>query len=258
MPRLLIVNADDYGISPGVSEGILRAAEAGIVTSTTVMANLVTGHELRQLQDSGLPCGCHLNLSCGPPTDKFPAGLLDKRGRFDKQLSLNPKTWADSGSVDAAEEEWVTQIIYLRGAGLELTHLDSHHHVHLLEPLFPIALHLAGAFELGLRVRAEHLAQARGAGIRHPGVLIESYFGNNNIGREDLLALLEATSADAVELMCHPGYVDDTLRSRSGYLREREHELEVLADPELKSRVEQMGWRLGGYGDLAQTNADAT
>lgn len=257
MSRLLIVNADDYGISPGVSEGILRAAETGIVSSTTVMANLVTGEELRNLQQSGLPCGCHLNLSLGPPTDKFPPELLDERGRFSKQLSLNAATWEDSRAIDAAEEEWITQIVYLRGAGMQLTHLDSHHHVHMLEPLFPIALHLARAFDLGLRVRSGQLADACASGVRCPGEFVEGYFGNNNIGSEDLLALA-ATKADTVEVMCHPGVADDTLSARSGYVSERERELEVLADPGLKSRVEEMGWRLGGYADLAQTNADAT
>ena len=73
MPTL-IFNADDYGLSPAVSRGILTA-DRGVVRSTTVMANFVTDDEARALIDSGMGCGAHLNISSGVPLTDYPAAL---------------------------------------------------------------------------------------------------------------------------------------------------------------------------------------
>src|SRR4030095_8186486 len=66
--RTLIVTADDFGLTAGVSRGILEAGARGIVTSTTVMVNRPIDPELiARLEASGLGAGLHLNLTLGTP-----------------------------------------------------------------------------------------------------------------------------------------------------------------------------------------------
>ena len=261
--RNLIFNADDYGLSPAVSAGIRRAMQDGAVRSTTVMANFTTGEELEALKallaadvagaaPRGLTAGCHLNLSAGPPlTADYPAELLrdgpDGRRWLDKQRALNPATWNDRDLVVFAAVEWAAQLALLRESGLPLSHLDSHHHIHLQPVLFPIALDLAQQHGLALRVRREFRSLARSSEVACPDTLLEGYFGENMIGREALLALLDAATGETVEVMCHPGQVDDLLRQRSGYVAEREAELAVLGDPALVEELTACGWRLQGF-----------
>src|SRR5207244_5428601 len=83
--RSLIVNADDYGLTAGVSRGIIDAHRRGIVTSTTLLVNRPVDPALIEaLQSSGLGVGLHMNLTLGPPVApaKRVASLLDGEGRF--------------------------------------------------------------------------------------------------------------------------------------------------------------------------------
>jgi predicted glycoside hydrolase/deacetylase ChbG (UPF0249 family) len=246
-PRRLIFNADDYGLSPSISAGIL-AASAGVVRSTTVMANWVTEIEAEALRDSGLSTGAHLTLSGGAPlSPNYPEELLLSDGRFDKAKALDPATWELTANREAAVREWWAQLDRLEALNLSIDHLDSHHHTHMLAPLFPSALDLALARRLGLRVRPQHYGAAWAAGVQAPEFLIESFFGYNSIDRQKLLASLETAPGSVVEVMCHPGTVDMLLYERTSYQEEREAELAVLGDPSLAEEFESRGWMISGY-----------
>jgi predicted glycoside hydrolase/deacetylase ChbG (UPF0249 family) len=245
--RTLIFNADDYGLSPAVSSGI-REAQRGVVRSTTVMANIVTPEEAHALKDSGIGAGLHLNLSCGRPlSPDYPEALLKDNGCFDKALALTASTWQIAQHLAAAQAEWQAQLDRADELGLTLTHLDSHHHAHLMSTLFAAALALAAQRGLALRCRAAHVPWARNSGVRCPDTLVEGFFGVGNISQERLLALLDCATGQTVEVMCHPGRVDCELVQRSGYVTQREAELAVLGDAELRLRLEDAGWRIGGY-----------
>jgi predicted glycoside hydrolase/deacetylase ChbG (UPF0249 family) len=263
MKRGLIFNADDYGLSPAVSSGIRQAMASGAVRSTTVMANFCSGEELAALRallvddaaaavPRGLTAGCHLNLSAGRPlTADYPAQLLrpgpDGGPWLDKARALSPATWVDRDLVVFAAVEWAAQLALLRESGLPLTHLDSHHHVHLLPALFPVALDLAQQHGLALRVRREYRSLARASEVACPDALLEGYFGQGHIAAGDLLTMLHGADGEVVEVMCHPGMVDELLRQRSGYVGERQTELEVLTDPGVLAALEAQGWQLRGY-----------
>ena len=80
--RYVIVNADDFGLSAGVTEGILRAHREGIVTSTTILANMPAAEEaVRRLAEApGLGVGVHLNVSQGPVLSAQGEALADEDG----------------------------------------------------------------------------------------------------------------------------------------------------------------------------------
>ncbi|MCB1221801.1 MAG: ChbG/HpnK family deacetylase [Planctomycetales bacterium] len=243
----IVFNADDYGLTAGVSRGILQASE-GVVQSTTVMANLVSEPDLQNLMATSMTAGIHLNLSLGRPlSDNYPAQLLDGEGRFLKSLALDEDTWRDVELRRAVAMEWTAQFELLKRRNLEISHIDSHHHTHMLGPLFPMALEMAVGFGLPLRCRSEYRGLAEPAGVAGPEVLIEGYFGTGNISRDSLLGMLEVFRGRHVEVMCHPGCVDDELRVISSYVDERGEELSVLGDPALRRQLEEDGWTVSGY-----------
>lgn len=251
--RRLIFNADDYGLSPAVSAGI-RETRHGVLRSTTVMANVVNQADLSALAASGLGCGVHLNLSFGPPMSAgYPQQLMDNNA-FCKHTALNGECWADSANRDAAWEEWVAQTQALIDAGIRIDHADSHHHVHLQPQLFPLALRIAEHFGLALRASNEQQREmAACRSVPTPDALVLDFYGNsgnNCISRASLLAALGEVSGGVVEVMCHPGRVDDLLRQRSSYVEEREQELATLMGTGLFAELERNGWQVADYAVL--------
>jgi predicted glycoside hydrolase/deacetylase ChbG (UPF0249 family) len=245
----LIFNADDYGLSSGVSRGILDAG-SGVVRSTTVMANYVTPEDAQFLKQSGMACGAHLNISSGTPLTRYPAQLLKDDGSFDKQKALDAWTWESEELRTAVLVEWSAQLGRLYEFGLTVGHLDSHHHTHMVGYLFAEAARFAQDNSLPLRSRHMMRGYLRDVGVRCPDDLIESYFGRGNVSHEALLRSLSQAQGEIIEVMCHPGYIDDDLRARSGYLEEREEEREILSDPTLVETLRNLGWELGTYSIL--------
>jgi len=150
-PRVkrLIVNADDFGWSGAVTGGIIRAHREGLVTSTTLMANLEGAAEAlaRARQEApGLAVGLHLNLTEGRPL--APPGevatLLDREGRLMPSLAtLYRRLRLSGGARRAAARELEAQVRWALDHGLRPSHLDSHKHVHQVPPLLPLVIDLA-------------------------------------------------------------------------------------------------------------------
>jgi predicted glycoside hydrolase/deacetylase ChbG (UPF0249 family) len=134
--RWLIVNADAFGLTPGVDRGITQAVAAGSVTSVSVMANLADLDAVATLaaDHPGLSLGAHLNLTTGRPlrpARELPS-LVDGSGEFLPLATLTRRALA--GRVSGAEvvRELGAQLARLARHGVAVDHLDSHEHVHLL------------------------------------------------------------------------------------------------------------------------------
>jgi len=135
----VIVNADDFGGSARINSAIAQAIRDGVVTSTTLMANGPAFDEavatMKALPQASV--GVHLNLTqfmpVGDPRPLEP--LLSSTGAFAKE-GVYRVTW-NVPLIRAVRQEWAAQIQRVRDAGLEVTHLDSHHHVHTLPGTFP-------------------------------------------------------------------------------------------------------------------------
>ena len=249
--RALIVNADDFNLTAGVSRGIAEAHRAGIVTSTTVMVNLPglrdnLGH-IRDLPRLGL--GLHLNLTLGTPVSPAETvrSLLDPDGRFVR----DPARQLKSADPDEIAREWDAQLqAFVTAAGRPPTHLDTHHNLHAHPPASDIALGLAKRLRVPLRpgtpaVRAAMAAAALSAPDRVIGdVAAEPYW---TVRR--LLQCLDELAEGVTELCCHPGYFDEALLV-SRYNKQREAELQALTDPAVRQRVRERGITLLTYADL--------
>jgi len=155
--RRLIINADDFGLTSGVNRAIAEAHRAGIVTSSTLMANsqAFAGAVNLAKQNPGLSVGCHVVLVDGAPVserEKIPT-LLSPNGSSNQfRDSLISFVWAaQRGSVREAEiaAEIEAQIRKVQATGMAVTHVDSHKHTHIFPAIFkPL---LAVARDCGVR-----------------------------------------------------------------------------------------------------------
>jgi len=212
----LIVNADDFGLTEGVTRGIVEAHVSGIVTSTSLMVDAAGASHAVGLsgEHPGLSIGLHF-------VDDTPA--LDEPGH--------------------AAREFARQLDRFRELmGREPSHVDSHHHVHISR----MSTFAALVEPLGVPLRGDGRVPYLGAFFAHPepGVI-----DHDRIRPPFLLSLLEQIGPGSgfTELGCHPGRVTDELHS--SYAGEREIEVETLTEPGLAARIEALGLTLASYHD---------
>ena len=245
--RRLIVNADDFGLTRGVSDGILIAHRHGIVTSTTALVNReIPDDQLGRLRDSGMGVGLHVNLTLGEPLTRG-RSLVDGAGRFVRDAR---HAAARAAPADVAAEIEAQLERFGRLFRRAPSHLDSHHHVGQLSPVQDAFLRVA--VEAGLPVRSQdertRLA-ARSARLRTP----DHFFGESGPraywSLHRTLAMLRQVPDGSSEFMTHPGYCDDEL-SYSRYGRQRETELIGVGSPAARAAAMALGIRLCGFGDL--------
>lgn len=218
--RYLIVNGDDFGLSPGVSRGILEAHASGILTSASFMVDRPAAAMAAELarRASGLSLGLHLELES--PTAGDVGAMVEAQLRGFERLIGRPPAHLDS-------------------------HQDRHLEPHALAPVLRIAA------TLGIPVRGRSPVTplrefyGRWGGEDHP----------EQVGVESLLRLLETKVGRGVtELICHPGYVDADLDS--SYATVRETELETLCAPQVREALNRGGIRLIGFRELPQLLGD--
>jgi predicted glycoside hydrolase/deacetylase ChbG (UPF0249 family) len=212
--RVLIVTADDFGISRGVTRGIVEAHREGILTSTSLMVSRPAAVEAAALGRAcpALSVGLHLELDPGAP---------DLPTQLDRQLDR------------------FTELV-----GAPPTHVDSHHDVHRDPRVLPHVRAWADRFSVPVRgwSAVQHLPKFYGqwGGETHL----------EQISVAGLLHLLDAELGPGVtELTCHAGYVDEGLAS--SYTIEREAELRTLCDARVPPALAERGIRLAGFRDLA-------
>ena len=252
----LLINADDFGLTAGVTEGILHCSASGLPFSTSVMPCVPGAEALvpRSMSRFRPGMGLHLQLTQGAPV--LPARevetLVDATGRFPiRRLGKAP----DARQVAA---EWRAQFSRLRSWGVEPDHLDSHHHVHGRPELGLLPVYAALAAETGLPARSGSRADAaclRQKGIACPDVVV--WLSELDGDLDGLLAALEierdiGPANLVVEVACHPGIADDELASVSRYVSQRERELGLLLNPETALAVKRCGWTILSYTDLQQ------
>jgi predicted glycoside hydrolase/deacetylase ChbG (UPF0249 family) len=245
--RQLIVNADDFGMTPGVSEGILSAHARGIVTSTTA---LVTGsipsEHLARAREAGIGVGLHVNFTFGRPLTGA-RSLTDGDGRFlrDARRAAAVATASEvEREVKAQLDRFVT--LFKRPP----THLDTHHHVGIYPPVREVVLEAAVRLRLAVRSQDESArARARAAGV----ATADHFFGESGPGAywspARTLAHLRALPDGVSEFMTHPGRFDADL-APSRYGRQREIELVGLGTPAARGAAHALGIRLCHFGQL--------
>jgi len=246
MHRLLFT-ADDFGLTDGVCAGIVKARCSGVLTRTSAMACVPGSLDLLRAWAPQFPgqIGAHLQLTDGRPcTDpsRIPS-LVDENGAFRGAKSL-PRPF----NPEEVALEWRAQIEALRGVGIQLSHIDSHHHVHRRPELFVVYRDLARDFNFSARTCAGRTTDLRATGIRCADHCETGFYSNdpsiNSLLQAVLRAKLKTPPGGLIEVVCHPGYVTEDLATRSVYVSPRQKELDILTDADLTARLAKLSIEL--------------
>ena len=263
----LIVNADDFGFTRDVNDGILEAHRNGILTATTLMANGLAFEHAVQLarEHPKLDIGCHLTLVGGrsipDPSKPLPSSVPELLWRLVR------------GGIDVYGE-LRAQVEKILAAGLAPTHLDTHKHTHLAPPVLnavariskefgirwvrrpfdypmtgtpaPLAVRAATSAMTLVRARSQRTLEASGCRMT------DHFAGFQLTGRlrtVELLEVIRQLPDGLTEFMCHPGFFRDELRSAPTRLKQsREVELRALTAPEVRAALSARGVQLTNYG----------
>lgn len=252
MERLLIVNADDFGLSKGQNYGIVEACRNGVVTSTTALVNGEAIEHAAQLSRElpGLAVGMHFVLTLGKPITGMPG--LTREGRLGKWIWQMAEE--DTLPLDEISRELASQYQrFIDQFGREPTHLDSHHHVHMFPQIFPIVAHFAAERGIALRIDRQPVFNAADlqATLRSSQGFSSEFYGEE-ISEALFLKVLDASAKrgeSSLEVMCHPAFVDNVIR-QSAYCYPRLTELDVLTSASLKYAIVERGYRLGSFLDV--------
>jgi predicted glycoside hydrolase/deacetylase ChbG (UPF0249 family) len=228
--KYLIVNADDFGQSSGINRGVIEAHGHGIVTSMSLMTRWPGAVEAAGY------AGTHPELSVGLHID-----LGEWAFREGNWLPLYRVVSLDD--VGAVRKEIAAQLAtFRRLLGRDPTHIDSHQHVHLREPVRSALVEIARHLQIPLR----HFTPD----IHYCG----SFYGQTAEGSplpkfitvEALLDIVAALPEGLTELGCHPGEVNDL---DTMYGSERAQELKVLCDPQVCAGISTLGIELCSFAN---------
>ncbi len=263
-----MVNADDFGFTNDVNQGIIEAHRRGILTATTLMANGDAFDDAvrRARENQSLDIGAHLVLVGGMSLAEGGRALPSSVPRLLAAIAARRMN---------IYEELAAQVRRILDAGIRLTHLDTHKHTHLAPPVLDGVARVAEEFGIrwvrrpfdlpitaaragtpwGKRATSAGMAFLRSHFHRvltqHQCRTTDYFAGFQITGRfrtSELVALIRALPEGSTELMCHPGRCTGELRSARTRLKEsRVAELEALTAPETRRAIEDTGIDLVNY-----------
>jgi len=228
--RYLIVNADDFGQSPGVNRGIIQAFQEGIVTSASLMVrwpSAATAADYAR-DHSELSLGLHVDLAewafrDGEWTPVYEVVATDNAAIVGKEVSRQLE-------------------LFRTLSGRNPTHLDSHQHVHRADPVHSILLEASRTLGVPLR----HFSPVHYCGAFY-GQTKEGFPYPEGLSADGLTRVLAALPPGITELGCHPGLGDDV---DSMYRTERSVEVETLCDPTIRNSLAKERIELCSFRDF--------
>ena len=290
----LIINADGYGFTSGITRAIEECIEFGTVRSISANVNFKHADRLADLAKKypELSIGCHVNPVVGTPVlppDKVPS-LLDENGEFFYKNFKN-KVLSKKVNLNELRAEMRAQIEKARDlVGPSLSHIDFHMGLHRLpgvynvfldvveesrvgrirthryikgmESQFPRTRHFFHMFESPARIpiylwNLWLRKKALDRGFRMPDRWVGITNMNSDSDKitiENYLMMLKNLPTGYSEFVAHPGYVDDELKRWSTYLYPRVKERKILLNADLKRTIHESDVQLCGYRDISITH----
>jgi chitin disaccharide deacetylase len=277
----LIINADDFGLSPGANRAIVKAWQEGVLTSASLMAGGSAFAEAVALArgNPGLQVGLHLTLVQGNavfPHAGFPS-IVDRQGSFTNDpVHAGMRYFFLKPLRKQLFREIEGQIEKFRETGLPLSHIDGHLNIHMHPVVFDILRELmprhgitsfrlsrerlgvdirlsrrrlfgkaADAFIFArLAARCQPLLDRRGIGY---AAEVKGLLNSGRMTEEYLLQALEVLQEGVTEIYFHPGcHPDAELRKWMPDYR-HEEELAALTSPRVKEKLRSLGIVLRNY-----------
>lgn len=265
MPKLLVVNADDLGMTEGTNNAIIECFRNGIVRSASIIAAGRAFENAVRLckQNPSLSLGVHLTLVSEKPVlgaGRIPS-LVDERG----DLTFSNKEFVSRFmlrqiKMSEVMDELDAQIKKTLDAGISVSHLDSHQHLHMLPGVIDITIGLAKKYKIKrIRVPSEVTLSVKTMGLgllslfarkkmKEAGISCADHFWgikkSGRINERDMLDLAERCQSGLTEVMCHPAYIDDAYRKAyvpyyksTGFPHDPQGEVAALTSKSVRERL---------------------
>jgi chitin disaccharide deacetylase len=293
MPARLIINADDFGLTPGVNRAIAELHQAHALTSATLMATGPAFDDAVAIAHSNptLGVGCHIVLTDGVPVSdpKTIPTLIGPDGKSFRPSFIDFVQALLRGNISEEEitREALAQIQKLQRAGINITHVDSHKHTHLFPAVSRPILQIAERCSIGgirypfeqpwslalghgnriRRLQVKLLSPLKTAFERQPQIRNHRVLSTDgtigisatgDLYNETLREILNALpTSGTFELVCHPGYNDRDLDRITTRLRaHREIERNALLTELPRRALQPNAPQLINYGELGVSQAD--
>lgn len=267
--KLLVLNADDFGMGKATNKGIVFCYNNGLLSSASLMPNMPYFSEAVKMlkKEKNLDAGIHLNLTWGKPLTKAKS-LTDSKGCFRKDMILRMLR----GKFDKSEmeEELRAQVMEVK-KHIRPSHINSHKHFHVFPSLMKMIADIAydnkiqwirlPNEQLTLRMNVQTLKLLllkyycvraskyyKQLGLKCPN----AFFGVADTGRltlESFKKLLSLVKDGVTEIMCHPGYSDPTAVFDK-LNKSRMQELKVLTNPNVRDIVKELDITITGFGEI--------
>jgi len=258
--RQLIINADDFGLSPEISRGILETHHAGIVQATSILVNFPEIEKtFTLLSKSSLDPGWHFNLTEGPPVsspEKIQS-LVQENGKFYSLSQLIKRCMLKQIRPEHVSRELKAQWEVFEKYQVVPSHVDGHQHIHLLPqitkpfldfvaqkkiPFVRLPLESGGSRFLA-RIFLKLLFFRQKKYWKRSSARLLPFYGLS-LGKKsgDLEAwrkLLDRIEEPCVEIMVHPGYSNST---PDPIREQRNQEIHLLCGAEFKTLLQEMGF----------------
>jgi predicted glycoside hydrolase/deacetylase ChbG (UPF0249 family) len=286
--RWLLITADDFGIGPMTSQGILELAERQVITSTVLLVTSPYAEDAvsawRSMR-SRLEVGWHPCLTLDRPVlppQQVPS-LITKSGDFYSLGAFLARLLLGKIRFEEVQAEFAAQYQhFIKLVGSIPCNVNAHHHIHVFEPIRRALVSVLEEQQPRPYLRPVRENWATLVGV--PGArlkrLLLSALGTRSAAKQEfpgadrLIGItdpiyvhqhdffqkwLYATENQTVELTCHPGRWDDALEGRDGSWRDgqllrRVKEFEGLIQPEFRAAVEEEGFTLVRAQDLIKVN----
>lgn len=271
--KQLIVNADDFGLHPLINAGIIKGHQEGFITSTSLMPSAPCWQEAVRLakENPRLGIGVHLTLVGGVPSvlpKEQVSSLLDDDGLFLPDYVAFAKRYY-SGAVKKAEleAELRAQLERALSCGVNITHIDSHQHTHVLPGINSLVLKLSNEYNIirvripkegylftggfqtgvgrligrsGLSFCADMAAlRADSLGLRHP----QHFYGmlaGGHLNAQLIANILRQLPEGVSEIMTHPGLDSAALGKAFSWQYHWREELDAYLDAGNKALLKEL------------------
>lgn len=208
----VIINADDFGLNENCSIAIKKAFENGLITDTTIMANgafFGAALELSRENHFDDKIGIHFNITEGIPLTETikKMSAFTENGEFHGRINrVKPLSKAEKNAV---YEELSAQIKKIEAAGLNITHADSHHHIHTAVFIAPIVIKVCKEHGINkirlhrnvgnISLYKRYIKKAYNGVLHKNGFITTRFFGSLKDIRDGIIL-------DNFEIMVHPDF----------------------------------------------------
>ncbi len=218
--KKIIINADDFGRSVEINDAIIESFRKHVITDTSVMATCKVGlsdlkNKIGSLTDKQVfqHVGCHLCLTLGKPlTQEMNSTKYVKDGEFIDSFKIKKSIFLDKHERNLVYNELQAQIHRIRETlGVNISHIDSHQHVHFGLDLLPIVVKLCKEEKIpylripsnskGLSLKSKIATWLKISYIKLHGIKTVDFFG----APSQILSSYKKNTG-VVEAMVHPMY----------------------------------------------------